>query len=97
MSFELPALPYERRLAPHILPGNHGISLRQTSPDLCHQLNNLIKGTDFERQNAGRDRPQFRRWRIQQRCSGVEPHLLLALHGAKCWRRAGRQRTGCRD
>ena len=89
MSFELPALPYAKdALAPHISAETLEYHYGKHHQTYVTNLNNLIKGTDFEGKTL--EEIVRRRRRIQQRRTGVEPHLLLALPGPQCRRRTYR-------
>ena len=88
MSFELPALPYAKdALAPHISAETLEYHYGKHHQTYVTNLNNLIKGTDFEGKTLEEIVRTFRRRRIQQRRTGVEPHLLLELPGPECRRR----------
>ena len=88
MAFELPSLPYaDTALEPHYSAKTFSFHHGKHHKAYVDNLNKLLPGLALRAQQPGRDHQGHRRRReqgrlLQQRRAGVEPHLLLALHGA---------------
>lgn len=87
MVHQLPELPYAKNaLEPHISAETVEFHYGKHHQTYVTNLNNLIKGTEFENAQPGRDCAEIVRRRVQQCRAGVEPYLLLELPVAQWWR-----------
>ena len=84
MEHKLPALAvcHGRAGAAHF-QGDARVPLRQASPDLRHQPEQPDQGHRVREHGARGHHQEVLRRRVQQRRAGLEPHLLLELHGAR--------------
>ena len=94
MEHQLPALPYAREaLAPHMSAETFDYHYAKHHQAYVTNLNNLIKGTEFENASLEDIIKKACRRHLQQRGTGCQPHFLLELHEAarrRCTdRRAG--------
>ena len=90
--FELPPLPYARdALAPHISAETIDYHYGKHHQTYVTNLNNLIKGTEFENSSSRTIVQEVAGRHVQQRRAGLEPHVLLELPVAQRRRRAERQ------
>ena len=94
MAFELPPLPYAHdALQPHISKETLEYHHDKHHNTYVVNLNNLVPGTEFEGKTLEEIVKIFLGRYLQQRRSGLEPHFLLELPGAKR-RRSTNRRTG---
>ena len=93
MEHTLPALPYAMdALQPHMSKETFEYHYGKHHQAYVTNLNNLIKGTEYENLRPGRHHQEGPgRRHLQQLRPGVEPHLLLELHEAQRRRRAHRR------
>ena len=89
MEHTLPPLPYAMdALAPHISKETLEYHYGKHHQTYVTNLNNLIKGTEFENMSLEEIIKKSSRRHLQQRSPGMEPHLLLELHEAERRRRS---------
>jgi Fe-Mn family superoxide dismutase len=86
MVHELPALPYAKNaLEPHISAETLEYHYGKHHQTYVTNLNNLIKGTEFESLSLEEIVLKSSGRHVQQRRAGMEPHLLLELPEAQRW------------
>jgi Fe-Mn family superoxide dismutase len=91
MEHTLPPLPYAKdALQPHISAETLEYHYGKHHQAYVTNLNNLIKGTEFENMSLEEIIKKSSGRHLQQFGPGVEPHLLLELHEAERRRRADR-------
>jgi superoxide dismutase len=92
MEHTLPPLPYAKdALQPHISAETLEYHYGKHHQAYVTNLNNLIKGTEFENMSLEEIIKKSSGRHLQQLGPGLEPHLLLELHDAERRRRADRQ------
>jgi Fe-Mn family superoxide dismutase len=91
MVHQLPELPYAKNaLEPHISAETLEYHYGKHHQTYVTNLNNLIKGTEYEELPLEAIIQKSSGGAVQQRRAGVESHFLLELPEAQRWRRADR-------
>lgn len=79
MEHKLPQLPYELdALSPHLTKETLEFHYGKHHQTYITNLNNQIKGTEFEEMPLEEIVKKIFRRYVQQRCPNLEPHFLLA-------------------